>query len=79
MRTQVRYLALLSGLRIWSCCGLWCRSQKRLGSCIAVVVVRPALIAPIQLLAWELPYTMDVALKKKKKNHSTYFLGMKIK
>ena len=34
----VRSLASLSGLRIRCCCGLWCRLQTRLGSCIAVAV-----------------------------------------
>ena len=38
MRTQVRSLASLSGLRIWHCRQLWCRSQMWLGSCVAVVV-----------------------------------------
>ena len=38
MRLQVRSLALLSGLRIQCCCELWCRSQIRLGSGIAVAV-----------------------------------------
>ena len=32
-------LALLSGLRIQCCHEVWCRSQTRLGSCIAVAVV----------------------------------------
>ena len=31
-------LALLSGLRIRSCCELWCRSQTGLGSGVAVAV-----------------------------------------
>ena len=35
----VRALASLSGLRIRCCCELWCRSQTRLGSGIAVAVV----------------------------------------
>ena len=39
MRTQVRCLASLSGLRIWHCHELWCRLQMWLGSCIAVAVV----------------------------------------
>ena len=30
---------LLSGLRIWHCHEVWCRSQTRLGSGIAVTVV----------------------------------------
>ena len=38
MRLRVRSAALLSGLRIWSCHELWCRSQARLGSGIAVAV-----------------------------------------
>ena len=39
MRMQVRALALLSGLRIWCCHELWCRSQMHLGSGIAMAVV----------------------------------------
>ena len=39
MRIQVQSLALLSGLRIWRCHELWCRSQTWLGSGIAVAVV----------------------------------------
>ena len=36
IRTQVQSLALLIGLRIWHCYELWCRSQTRLRSHIAV-------------------------------------------
>ena len=36
MRFRVRSLASLTGLRIWHCHGLWCRSKRPLGSCIAV-------------------------------------------
>jgi len=36
MRTQVQSLASLSGLTIWHCRELWCRSQMGLGSHIAV-------------------------------------------
>ena len=39
MRLEVRSLASLSGLRIWHCHELWCRSQTRLTSDVAVVVV----------------------------------------
>ena len=39
MRMQVRSLALFSGLRISCCHELWCRSQTRLRSGIAVPVV----------------------------------------
>ena len=38
MRTQVRSLASLGGLRIQCCLELWCRSQTRLGSGMAVAV-----------------------------------------
>ena len=36
MRLWVQSLALLSGLRIWHCRELWYRSQRRLGSGVAV-------------------------------------------
>ena len=36
MRLQVRSLTLFSGLRIWRCCDLSCRSQTRLVSGTAV-------------------------------------------
>ena len=52
MRTQVRSLALLSGLRTWFCCGCG--------------VGRQAAAAQILPLAWEPPYAMAVALKKKR-------------
>ena len=39
-RTWVPSLASFSGLRTQCCCELWCRSQTRLGSCIAVAVVK---------------------------------------
>ena len=68
MRMWVRSLALLSGLGIWRCCELWCSSQTRLGSCIAVLWRRPAATAPIIPLAWEPPYAMGPALKKKTKD-----------
>ena len=37
-RMWVPYLASLSGLRIWWRLDLWCRSQARLGSRVAVAV-----------------------------------------
>ena len=40
MRTQVQSLASLSGLRIQHCHELWCRSEIRLGSLIAVAVTQ---------------------------------------
>ena len=39
IRTRVRSLASLSGLRIWRCCELRCRLQTRLGSGVAVALV----------------------------------------
>ena len=39
MKMQVQFLASLSGLRIQHCQKLWCRSQMRLRSGIAVAVV----------------------------------------
>ena len=47
---QVQFLALLSGLRILRCCG--CGVGQQLA------------VAPIQPLAWELPYAAGVALKR---------------
>ena len=67
MRTWVRPLASLSGLRIWRCHELWCRSQTQLGSHVTVAVCRLAAAAPIGPLAWELPYVAGVALKPKTK------------
>ena len=40
MRTCVRSLALLSGLRSQCCQELWCRSQMQLGSSVAVAMVQ---------------------------------------
>ena len=39
MRLRVRSLASLSGLGIWCCRELWCRSKTWLGSHVAVPVV----------------------------------------
>ena len=38
MRLWVRSVASLSGLRIWRCHELWCRSKKQLRSGVAVCV-----------------------------------------
>ena len=37
---RVQFLALLSGLRIWCCHELWCRSQTLLRSRVAVALVQ---------------------------------------
>ena len=62
---QDQSLALLSRLRIWHCCELWCRLQIQLGSGTAVAVA--AATVPIQPLAWEPPCAMGMALKRPKK------------
>ena len=67
MRLWVQSLASLSGLKIWHCHELWCRSQTRLGSGIAVAV---ALIRPI---AWEPPYAAGAALEKDKREKKIAF------
>ena len=50
----VQSLPWLSGLRIW-CCHILAVATRS----------RPASAAPIQLLAWELPYAAGAAVKKK--------------
>ena len=67
MRMWSRSLASLSGLRIWNCHELQCRSQRQLGSGVAVAVVWSSAEAWIRPLAWELPYAGGVALKRKEK------------
>ena len=49
--------SLAQWVKIWCCHELWCR---------------PAAVAPIQPLAWELSYAMGAALKKKKKKKNDY-------
>ena len=63
VRVWVLSLASLSGLRIWCCHKLQCRSQMWLGSGIAVAVVKAEALALIQPLAWEQVWSL-----KKKKN-----------
>ena len=61
---QVQSLVSLSGLRIRHCC-------NRCGSDLVWLWLghRPAAAAPIQPLAWELPYATGAPIKKKKKFH----------
>ena len=61
MKTQVESLASPSGLRIWRCYELWCRSQMQLksGCCCGA-----AATTPIQPLASEPPYATGEALKR---------------
>ena len=62
MRMQVWSLASLSGLRTQHCHELWCRSTN-------LVLLwqwhRPEAIVPIQPPAWEPPYAVGAALKKR--------------
>ena len=60
----------ICGLAQWvkeqCCCKLQCRSQMQLESGVAVAVAVAGKAAPIQPLAWELPYATGVAIKRKK-------------
>ena len=67
MRIRVRFLASLSGLRIWCCHELWCRSQTPLGFYDAVAVAVAGTCNSDLTPAWELPYATGLALKSKKK------------
>ena len=68
MRLWVRSLATLSGLRIWHCCELWCRSRHGSDPALLWLWCRLAAVAPIRSLAWKPPYAVGVALKSKTKN-----------
>ena len=61
MRTWVRSLASLNGLRI-PCC-----RELQHGLDLALLQRRPAAVALTHPLAWEPPYAVGAALKKKKK------------
>jgi len=64
MRTQVQFLALLSGLRIWHCHVLWCRSQTtaQIWHCFGCGVGQQ-----LQLWLDHFHTPPDVALKSRKK------------
>ena len=64
MRTQVWSLASLSGLRIWHCRELWCRSQMRLRSCVSVALASASGCSSDSTPVWELPYAMGAAPKR---------------
>ena len=78
--TWVWFLALLSGLRIWRCCELWCTSQTQLGSQVAVAVAQAGSCSSDSIgpLAQELPYAESAALKwkEKKKKKKLFFTNM---
>ena len=71
MRLWVQSLALLSGLRIWCCCELWCRLLLWLWR-------RPAAVALVGPLAREPPYATGVALEKTKKKVSLTLYALSI-
>ena len=67
MGTLVGSLASLSGLRTRCCCESWCSLQMWLGSRVAVPVAKAGSYSSDSTLAWEPPYTVGAALKKKKR------------
>ena len=74
MKTKVRSLAAIGGLRICHCHELWCRSKTRLRSHVAVAVVEASSCSsdPIRPLAWEPPYVAGETLKIKKRKKESY-------
>ena len=70
MRMQFWSLASLSELRIWCCHELWCMSQNAAWVLYCWLWCKPAAVAPIQPLAWELPNApkKQKAKNKKQKN-----------
>ena len=62
---RVWSLASLSRLRMQYCDELQCSSYMWLGSGLLWLWCRPGVVAPIWLLARELPYAMGTALKSK--------------
>ena len=70
MRMWVQALTSLSELEVQHCHELWCRLQTQHGSPVAVAGLwcRLATVAQIVPQAWELPYAVGVALKRKKKS-----------
>ena len=58
---------LALGLRIWHCCELWCRSHHNSDPVLLWLWLRLTAAAQIEPLAWEIPYALVAALKRKKK------------
>jgi len=63
LRLRVRPLASLSGLRIRRCH----KPRLRSGVAVAVAVAWAPAAAPIQPLAWELPYAIVMAMRKRER------------
>ena len=79
MRTQVRSLALLSGLRIQRCL-VSCGVGRRCGSDPELLCLRCRLtvVAPFQPLAWEPPYAVGAAQEMAKRQKKKEFLPLQI-
>ena len=70
--------ASLSGLRVWRCCELWCRSQTRHRSGIAVAVVQASNYSSDQTPSLGTSICHECGPKKtKKRNQKTIFLKTK--
>ena len=76
MKMQVRSLALLTGLRIQHCRDVG--QRRSLDLALLWLWSRPVDTAPIGPLAWELPYTVGAALKKKKERQKKLYLKFHI-
>ena len=70
MRTQVWSLASLSGLSIWHCSELWCRSPTRLESGIAVAVVQASSYSSASTPSLGTPMCQGCGPKKTKNNNN---------
>ena len=66
-KDMVRSLVSFSGLWIWHCHKLWCRSQMRLRSGVAIAAAQAFTAALIPSLAWEFPYAARAAIERKKR------------
>ena len=66
-RLQVQSLASLSDLRIRRCRELWCGLQTGSDRVLLWLWCRPAAVAWIRPLAWELPCAVSAAEGKKKR------------
>ena len=68
MKWQVESLASLDGLRIWCCHELWYSHRHGSDPALLCLWCRPAAVALIGPLAWESPYAVGAALKKKEED-----------
>ena len=57
-------------------CGAGCRHGLDLA--LLWLWCRPAAVAQIRLLAWELPYAMDVALERPKKKNCAFKMCLRL-